>query len=238
MANFRAKWFVGTLLTLCTIGLVVGLRAQSPPGPPHRLIASIAGTTVTLQWQPPAGGSPSQGYVVEAGSAPGASDIGRFPTSPSPTALIATNVGAGTYFVRVRAINGSGESAASNEVVVRMGEACTAPPSAPASLAGSVSGFAVQLAWGVAAGQVSSYILEAGSSPGGTDMGSFDLGTTTSYYASSVPAATYHVRVKARNACGVSGPSTEEVVTVGSTCTGVPGVPGRRSPRSADRLFS
>jgi len=38
---------------------------------------------VTLQWQPPAGGSPSQGYVVEAGSASGASDIGRFPTSPA-----------------------------------------------------------------------------------------------------------------------------------------------------------
>ena len=112
MANSRAKWFVGTVLTLCTIGLVVGLRAQSLPGPPSGLIASITGTTVTLQWQPPAGGSPSLGYVVEAGSAPGASDIGRFPTNPSPTALIATNVGAGTYFVRVRASNGSGAECA------------------------------------------------------------------------------------------------------------------------------
>ena len=108
----------------------------------------------------------------------------------------------------------------------RWAQACSAAPSAPASLAASVSGFAVQLAWGVSAGQVSSYILEAGSAPGGTDMGNFDLGTTTSYFASSVPAGTYHVRVKARNACGVSGPSSEAVVTVGATCSGVPGVPG------------
>ena len=75
-------------------------------------------------------------------------------------------------------------------------------------------------------GQVSSYILEAGSSPGATDSGNFDLGTTTSYFASSVPAGTYYVRIKARNACGVSGPSSEAVVTVGATCSGVPGVPG------------
>ena len=40
-----------------------------------------------------------------------------------------------------------------------------------ATLFAAVSGFAVQLAWGVSAGPVSSYILEAGSSPGGTDMG-------------------------------------------------------------------
>ena len=59
MTNSRAKCFIGTLLTLCTIALVVGVRAQSPPGPPSALIASITGATVTLQWQPPAGGSPS-----------------------------------------------------------------------------------------------------------------------------------------------------------------------------------
>ena len=226
MAKSRANWFTGTLLTLCTIGLAIAVSAQSPPGAPTGLIASITGSTVTVQWQPPAGGSAPVSYVVEAGSAAGASNIGRFPTGPSPTTLIATNVAAGTYFVRVRAVNGSGESAPSNEVVVTMGSACAAAPSAPATLTASVTGFAVQLGWGVSAGHVSSYILEAGSSPGGTDMGNFDLGTTTSYFASSVPAGTYHVRVKARNACGISGPSPEEVVTVGSTCSGPPGVPG------------
>ncbi len=40
MANPRANWLVGTLLTLCTIGLMIGVSAQSPPGPPSGLIAS------------------------------------------------------------------------------------------------------------------------------------------------------------------------------------------------------
>ena len=134
MANSRTNWFVGTLLMLCTIGLAIAVSAQSPPGAPTGLIASITGTTVTLQWQPPAGGSTPQGYVVEAGSAAGASNIGRFPTGPSPTTMIATNVAAGTYFVRVRATNGSGESGPSDEVTVPVGAACSAAPSAPASL--------------------------------------------------------------------------------------------------------
>ncbi len=224
MTKSHVNWFFATLLALCTIGLVSGLRAQSP-GAPSGLIASITGSTVTLQWQSPAGGSP-QGYVVEAGSAPGASNIGRFPIGPSPRMLVATNVVAGTYFVRVRATSGSLESAPSNEVTVAVGAVCSAAPGSPGSLSASVTGTAVQLAWGVSAGHVSSYILEAGSSPGGIDAGSFDLGTTTSYFASSVPAGTYYVRVKARNACGISAPSSETVVTVGTTCSGAPGAPG------------
>lgn len=54
-------------------------------------------------------------YVVEAGTAPGAANLGT--VSVSATAFTAGGVPAGTYFLRVRAVNTVGSSVASNEVV-------------------------------------------------------------------------------------------------------------------------
>jgi hypothetical protein len=59
-----------------------------------------------------------------------------------------------------------------------------------------------------------SYMLEAGSMPGGADRLAVDLGAATSYRASQVKPGTYHVRVRATNACGSSAASNEVTVVV------------------------
>ena len=72
---------------------------------------------VDLRWTASAGGYAPTGYVIEAGSAPGRSDLAslrvgnvtRFTTTAPP----------GVYYVRVRAFNERGNSLPSNEVVVR-----------------------------------------------------------------------------------------------------------------------
>ena len=75
---------------------------------------------MVLNWQAPSGGSAS--YVVEAGSAPGLTNLANFDTQSPATSYTATGVGAGTYFVRVRAKNACGASGgASNEVVIVVG---------------------------------------------------------------------------------------------------------------------
>jgi len=55
--------------------------------------------------------------MIEAGSSAGSSDLANFDTASTSTTLQATGVGRGTYFVRVRARNACGVSAASNEVL-------------------------------------------------------------------------------------------------------------------------
>jgi hypothetical protein len=203
------------LLLLATVGLVE-VNAQSVPQPPSSLSASVTGTTVTLLWAPSGVGDPAQAYVVEVGSAPGASNLMRFSTGSPATTLVGTSVAAGTYYVRIRGMNSSGESGASNEIAVTVGSVCGSPPTPPGPLVSSVSGSSVQLSWGGSSGFVSTYVFEIGSFSGGTNLGTMELGSAATTFATSgVAPGTYFVRVKARNPCGLSAPSNDAVVNVG-----------------------
>lgn len=92
----------------------------SPPGAPSNLRAQVTGGFLGFLWTPPAVGSPI--YIVEAGTAAGLSDLGRFVHSTTPAVGFA-NVPPGTYFVRVRSRTACGDSSPSNEVSVTIGAA-------------------------------------------------------------------------------------------------------------------
>jgi hypothetical protein len=92
-------------------------------------------------------------------------------------------------------------------------------PSAPTSLTSTVTGDTVSLNWSAptAGGAVSTYVIEAGSTTGASNLASFTTNSTaTSHVVNGAPPALYFVRVKARNGTGTSGPSNEIMVTVGS----------------------
>jgi hypothetical protein len=57
-------------------------------------------------------------YSVEAGSAPGMSNLATMPVASGTSRLTVSNVPAGTYYVRVKALNYVGESPASNELTI------------------------------------------------------------------------------------------------------------------------
>jgi hypothetical protein len=77
------------------------LSSLGRPESPRNLRSNISGRSVTLTWDPP----PDIGdYEIEAGSAPGLRNIGVFRTGGKSFATFA-DVPAGTYYVRVRAIN-------------------------------------------------------------------------------------------------------------------------------------
>jgi hypothetical protein len=185
------------------------------PGAPADLSATAAGSTVTLTWSAN-GNDAATTFVIEAGSAPGLANLANFPTSAA-TSFSASGVGAGTYYVRVRAQNNGGVSGASNEAILIVGAAgCTSAPNASGGLVTSVSGSTVTLTWNAppAGCTPSSYVLEAGSSAGSSDLANANVGAGTSYVASGVSAGTYYVRVRAVNAYGQSAGSNEVVLTV------------------------
>jgi peptidase C25-like protein len=211
-----------------------GTPSGSPmPGAPLGLASSVSGSTVTLSWSAPATGSAPTTYVIEAGSFPGARDFVQA-TGALATSFTASNVGNGTYFVRVRAANGAGMGAASNEVIVAVGGSGSTPtagtPGAPRGFVTQVTGSTVVFAWGAPldGGTPQSYWIDAGSSTGLSDLASFSTGSVaTAFVVPGVPAGTYYVRVRAANASGTSAPSNEAVVFVGGTtsCTVRPDAP-------------
>lgn len=88
----------------------------APPGPPTDLWALATSSRITLRFGEPATGSAGD-YVVEAGTASGLADLGRFLVG-GPQTLFEAQAPPGVFYLRVRAQNTCGESAASNEAVL------------------------------------------------------------------------------------------------------------------------
>jgi len=160
-----------------------------------------------LSWTAPVGSGADvpTAYVLEAGTAHGRSDV----LSLNVGAVTSYHgmVPAGTYFVRVRGVNAVGRSDPSNEVVIR-----AAAPGAPTNLGASEIGALVSLQWTAPAGPpAAGYILEAGTGPGLSNIGSLNVGSATTFAAPALPGV-YYVRVRAVNAQGVGAPSNEIVI--------------------------
>jgi hypothetical protein len=157
--------------------------------------------------------------VIEAGSASGLSNLAVVTTNSTATTFSAGGVGNGTYYVRIKAQNATGTSAASNEVILVVGPAaCTSAPGAPTGFSTSVSGSTVTLTWNAPSGGCAptSYILQAGATAGSSELANDNVGNVTRFVATSVGTGFYYIRVVAANVSGVSAASNEVLTTVGN----------------------
>jgi titin len=201
----RAVNAAGTSPESNAIFLRVGRRLASP----RSFNVDWSGTTAVLTWTAAIADTvqdvPST-YVLEAGTAPGQSDAAS--VSVGNTTSFSANVAYGTYYVRVRAVNDHGESEPTADLVL----VAPGAPLAPSGLVASGAGSIVDLVWAAPAGGAAptTYVVEAGSAPGLSNLGIIALGDVLRFSA-VVPAGSYHVRVRAANAQG-RGESSNEIV--------------------------
>ncbi len=199
---------------LLTVSVTPG--AVEPPSAFR--IDSVVGNQVRLRWDAPASGPPPTGYVVEGGTRPGET-LGALPVGALP--LLTFAAPNGSFYVRVKSIDGTMASGPSNEVLLHVNSAVA--PSSPASLTGLANGASLDLAW---------KNTFAGGSPSGTVLnvtgaivGSVPLGLVESFSFPGVPAGTYTLSVSAVNGTGVSAPSIPVTLTFPAACSGPPNVP-------------
>ncbi|MEP7118472.1 MAG: hypothetical protein ABI880_12865 [Acidobacteriota bacterium] len=234
-SNLVAGYQVGNVLTIDTPALPAGtyfvrIRARnnvgvSPPStefafsiggaptPPINLAASLSGARLTLTWGAPTNGATPTNYLIDAGSAPLTNNIvAGYPIGPAIG--FSYDLPPGTYHIRLRASNGTGTSAYSNEVTVSVGG--TGQPAPPSNFDYTILGGLVQLRWtaGATGGAPNGYILQVGTGSGLQNVLVQDVGNVTSLNVQAPVDGSFYVRVLAYNNTGTSGPSNERVVTL------------------------
>jgi hypothetical protein len=134
---------------------------------------------------------------------------GRLFGSASAATLIMINTATGA---------GSAIAVFSNfRSMVGLGSKPPAAPQPPVLAPPQTNGLTLTLSWSAVPG--ATYVLEAGSGPGLSNLFDGAVGGGTSLTAPA-PAGTYYLRVRAANALGVSGPSNEVVATLGAAGPG------------------
>lgn len=210
--------------------IVQGFRAGAPPvvpGVPRSVQATVAGNTISVSWQPPTG-SAVWTYIVQAGTAPGASNI--YSGAVGPNTTVSSPIPNGTYYIRVAAQNLAGTGPASPDVVAQVGS----PPGPPQNAVATASGGVITLSWipPAAGGAVSTYIVQAGTASGAANVFNGAVGAGTAVSGAVAPG-TYFLRVFAQSAGGTSGPSNEASVSVGPACA-TPSAPALSGSRSGN----
>jgi plastocyanin len=219
LRTLSASCFSESSLRMATV-VAAGLLAA-----PINLSSTVVGTSLTLRWTAPPGAVTA--YVIEAGSGTGLADLAIFSTASAATTFSTAGVPAGTYYVRVRAVDATQTAGpASNEAVVIVATPLPcALPAIPTGLTVTTnSGGTVALRWNPAAG-ATSYILEAGTSSGVANVASADVGATTTFTGSGVVAGTYFVRVRGQNNCGTTSASNEVTIVVTTSSPAPPPPP-------------
>lgn len=98
----------------------------APPAAPTGLSGNAVGTLVSIVWAPAASGCVPTAYVLQAGSAPGLSNIALVNVGAATS--LSASAPSGTYYIRVLALNAFGSSAATADVVVTVGTPTSIPP--------------------------------------------------------------------------------------------------------------
>ena len=209
----RTSGLLGALLLLLLTQVAQAVPASAPAlNPPV-----VAGPRVTLNWSAVPGAA---GYRLAVGTAPGTEGYAH--AVGAVTTVTFNSPFVGTGYVRVQAFDATGLGPVSNEVQLIV-TSLSPVPAAPVGLQASLSGRTVNLSWGPGAGggAPQAVVLEAGTSPGGANLGATPLPLSTQVSIPGVAPGTYFVRVYAANASGRSNPSNEVRIDmpVGGGCT-------------------
>ena len=188
-----------------------------PPPAPRDLLATQEGGRLVLRWNASDTDPVATTHRIELGTAPGASNLGVHDTG-SPERTVGAPLPAGIrYWARVRAGNAAGFGPASSDVSITLQPTtlCDGPPAAPlppdVSLthAGATRTATLGFAMPFVSEAPASFVVELGSASGLSDIASIEVPAGPRASGPVLPGRIYFLRVRARNACGVSAASIE-----------------------------
>jgi hypothetical protein len=190
------------------------LQSSVPPAPVD-VTAVATASTLTVSWRTDTAPSAPPGHLLTFFSGgpstiSPATLVAQMSAGPQTQATFGVPPGTqGTFSVRVAALGAGGASLPSAPATFTIGPGgCLAPPVSPTGVTGTRAGRSVNVRWN-ASPSATSYAVEAGSFPGGTDLFAGNVGARTDVGGELDPRVPLFVRVVAVNGCGRSAPSGE-----------------------------
>jgi hypothetical protein len=191
-----------------TATTTVRLPASTAPGDPRSMAASVSGSRVTLTWQAPTTGGAPTHYLLYVGTRSGYSNVVSA-YNVGNVLRVSGDLPRGTYYARVRAANNAGTSLNSNEARFSIGRKLRSPSGFTVTWSGTTATMSWVAPSADSAEDVpTNYVIQAGTTPGASDVAQLSVGNTTRF-TTDVPSGNYYVRVIAQNALGESDPSNE-----------------------------
>jgi hypothetical protein len=175
------------------------------PSAPESFTAGVNGSTLGLSWKNTFEGGPPDNIVLDVtGSAIASLPLG------AAEAVAFSGVPAGTYTLRLRAMNGGGSSASSTPVTLSVPGACANAPGVPVNALAYRVGSTITVIWDPPpSGEApTGYLLRVT----GSYVGTFPLGDRS--ISAPVSAGSYTISVASVNACGASPFSSDQTVVV------------------------
>lgn len=215
-ARVRTTGPTSTSLPTPDVSFAAGL--PSVPAPPLDPTVASEGTVLTFRWRPPSTQT-AAGYLLEAGTGAGLTNVASLPLGAAATSFT-IDAPPGRYWARVRAVNPAGVSVPSTELIIDVDATASpcyeTPPLAPMNLAAIVASRTVTLTWEQPdTGPVANtQRVVAGSVPGLTDLAAIEVPGPATRFTTTAPPGTYYVRVIGINTCGASPFSNEVQVVV------------------------
>ena len=193
----------------------VTVADTTAPSAPSGLAAGAAGNTITLTWTAATDDVGVLRYNVHRGTSAGftPSAANRI-AQPLGTSYTDTGLAAGTYYYKVTAEDAAGNvGAASNEASATVAD--TTPPSAPGTLAATVTGSTAGLNWVASSDNVGvvRYNVHRGLSSGFTPTAANRIAqpSDTTWSDVGLATGTYYYKVIAEDAAGNLSPASNEV---------------------------
>lgn len=202
----RARAFDGAAGSAVSNETRIFVNQPLPPSTPESLLASVAGSVLTLSWRNTfTAGEPADLALDATGTL-----TGTVPLAGGLDTVTFAGVPPGTYSLRLRATNAAGTSAPSNVVAVTVPVACAGTPQPPANFLAFREGNQITVLWDApATGPApTNYTLDVS----GAYVGSFPLPTRS--VSAPVPPGSYTFSVRANHACGSSVYTVPQTVVV------------------------
>lgn len=203
------------------------LYSLERPGPPGGVSASASGSVINVTWSRPATGGEPTNYVIEVGGSSGATFL-TVPTDSTQTTFSRSGFTVGTYYVRVKGVNWAGTGSPSTETSVTVRSTECTPPGMPTMTVITNINRTLVLGWTAPSGSPTGYVLYSATRTirdedlDGSSVEVDNLGNRASATFVDVTPGTYHLRLRAWNACGLGPASTPEIVVTISSGTQPP----------------